>query len=152
MYDQKYGRKLVKPLKIEKNKGKREAKARECSETERIYFIDPDDQDYKETPKKAWRKLERPVAAVMWTKFGKAAQNREKQEWKPKLDNAQRLRGISFIDTDDEEYKEIFNAMRKVQRPMAPAMPSKRSPKGITKVFTKQEMASQKGPKNDLWL
>ena len=33
----------------------------------------------------------------VWTKIGKAAQNREKQEWakeKPKLDNARRLRGI----------------------------------------------------------
>ena len=35
----------------------------------------------------------------VWTKIGKAAQNREKQEWakeKPKLDNAGRLRGIYF--------------------------------------------------------
>ena len=44
-------------------------------------------------------------------KLGKAAQNREKQEWKnekPKLDNARRLRGIYFIDPDDEEYKNPF--------------------------------------------
>ena len=34
----------------------------------------------------------------VWTKIGKAAQNREKQEWakeKLKLDNARKLRGIS---------------------------------------------------------
>ena len=34
------------------------------------------------------------------------AQNREQQEWrneKPKLDNARRLKGIYFIDPDDEE-------------------------------------------------
>ena len=37
----------------------------------------------------------------VWTKIGKAAQKREKQEWaieKPELDNARRLRGIYFID------------------------------------------------------
>ena len=40
----------------------------------------------------------------IWTKIGKAAQNREKREWakeKPKLDNARRLRGMYFIDPDD---------------------------------------------------
>ena len=42
----------------------------------------------------------------VWTKIGKAPQNREKQEWKnekPKLDNARRLRGICFIDPDDQD-------------------------------------------------
>ena len=41
------------------------------------------------------------------TKIGKAAQNREKQERKnekPKLDNARRLRGIYFVDPDDQDY------------------------------------------------
>ena len=40
----------------------------------------------------------------VWTKIGKAAQNREKQEWsreKPKLDDARKLRGIYFIDPDN---------------------------------------------------
>ena len=52
----------------------------------------------------------------VWTKLGKAAQNREKQEWakeKPKLDNARKMRGIYFIDPDDEEYQEILNNARK---------------------------------------
>ena len=43
----------------------------------------------------------------VWTKIGKAAQKREKQEWaieKPKLDNAWRLRGIYFIDREDGEF------------------------------------------------
>ena len=47
----------------------------------------------------------------VWTKIGKAAQNREKQDWKnekPKLDNARRLRGIYFIDPDDQDYKETL--------------------------------------------
>ena len=37
----------------------------------------------------------------VWTKIGKAAQKRDKQELaneKPKLDNARRFRGIHFID------------------------------------------------------
>ena len=51
------------------------------------------------------------------TKFGKAAQNREQEEWakeKTKLDSARKLRGIYFIDPDDREHSEIFkNARRK---------------------------------------
>ena len=67
------------------------------------------------------------VWSEVWTKIGKAAQNREKQEWKkeqPKLDNARRLRGIYFIDRDDQDHKETLeNATRKLERPVAPAMP-----------------------------
>ena len=40
------------------------------------------------------------VCPEVLTKFGKAAQNREKQEWakeKPKLDNARKRRGICFF-------------------------------------------------------
>ena len=55
----------------------------------------------------SWRRLTeiqtttRPdyVWPEVWTKIGKAAQNREKQKWakeKPKLDNARKLRGIYF--------------------------------------------------------
>ena len=45
---------------------------------------------------------------------------------KPKLDNARRLRGIYFIDPEDKEFKEIIkNARRKLETPMAPAMPCK---------------------------
>ena len=56
----------------------------------------------------------------VWTKIGKAAQNRENQEWakeKPKFDNARRLTGIFFIGLDDEEYREILwkNARRKLE-------------------------------------
>ena len=41
----------------------------------------------------------------------KAAQNREKQEWakaKPTLDSARKMKGIYFIDPDDEEYIEAL--------------------------------------------
>ena len=41
-----------------------------------------------------------------------------------KLDNARRLRGIYFIDPDDEECKDIMkNARRKLEIPMPAAMP-----------------------------
>ena len=66
----------------------------------------------------------------VWTKIGKAAQNGEEQEWakeKEKLDNARKLRGIYFIDPDDKEYSEIIkSAGRKLERPVAPAIPCKR--------------------------
>ena len=66
----------------------------------------------------------------VWTKIGKTAQNRDKQEWKnekPKLDNARRLRGIYFIDPDDQDCKEtVKNARRKLERPMAATMPCKK--------------------------
>ena len=78
------------------------------------------------------------------------AQNREKQEWakeKPKLDNARRLRGIYFIDPDDQDYNKILrHARRKLERPMDPAMPCKRQP-SITKVVAKPEIASEKNSK-----
>ena len=45
---------------------------------------------------------------------------------KPKLDNAWRLRGIYFIDLEGKKFKEtIRNARKKVEIPMAPAMPCK---------------------------
>ena len=65
--------------------------------------------------------------------------HREKQKWakeKPKIDDAGRLRGIYCIDSDDEEHKETLkNARRKLERPMTPAIPCKRAPNSITKVF-----------------
>ena len=80
----------------------------------------------------------------VWTKIGKAAQNREKQEWakeKPKLDNARKLKGIYFIDPDDTEYSEIFkNAKKKkLARPMAPAVPCKRDKQQSSIVKTNVE-------------
>ena len=66
----------------------------------------------------------------VWTKIGKAAHKREKQEWaneKPKLDNAWRLRGIYFIDPEDGEYKDtVEHARRKLEVPMVAAMPCKK--------------------------
>ena len=61
----------------------------------------------------------------MW----KNAKLKEKQKWsheKLHLDNARKLRGIYFIDPEDKEFKEtIKNARKKLERPVAPAMPCK---------------------------
>ena len=65
----------------------------------------------------------------LWTKLGRNAQLKEKHKWaieKPRLDNARRLRRICFIDPEEMEFKEtIKNARRKLETPMAPAMPCK---------------------------
>ena len=69
----------------------------------------------------------------LWTKLGRNAQLKEKQKWfneKPKLDNARGLRGIYFVDPEDKEFKETIQiARRKLETPMAPAMPCKISDK-----------------------
>ena len=61
--------------------------------------------------------------------MGKNAKLKEEQKWsheKPHLDNARKLRGIYFIDPEDKEFKEtIRNARKKLETPMAPAMPCK---------------------------
>ena len=56
----------------------------------------------------------------------------KKQDWaveKPKLDNAGKLRGIYFIDPEDEEHKETIekkkNARKKLETPMEAATPCK---------------------------
>ena len=60
---------------------------------------------------------------------------------------SRRLRGIYFIDPDDEEYKETLkHARRRLERPMAPAMPCKRQ-LSLTKVVAKPEIASEKNSK-----
>ena len=63
--------------------------------------------------------------------MGRNAALKEKHKWsceKPKLDDARRLREIYFIDPEDKEFKEpIKNVRKKLDAPMAPAMPCKRS-------------------------
>ena len=61
--------------------------------------------------------------------MGKNAKLKEKQKWsheKPHLDNARKLRGIYFIVPEDKEFKDtIKNARKKLEIPVAPAMPCK---------------------------
>ena len=61
--------------------------------------------------------------------MGKNAKLKEKQKWsheKLHLDNARKLRGIYFIHPEDKEFKEfIKNARKKLETPMAPALPCK---------------------------
>ena len=65
-----------------------------------------------------------------WTRFGKAAQRREKQECaveKPELEYARNSRRIYSIDSGDENYEDfIKNARRKLEKPTATATPCKR--------------------------
>ena len=65
----------------------------------------------------------------MWKHMSDAAKSKAKQKWavaKPKLDNARRLRGIFFIDLNDEEFRHTMtNARRKLEIPMPAAMPWK---------------------------
>ena len=65
----------------------------------------------------------------LWTKLGRNVKLKERQKWsheKPQLDNARHLRGIYFIDPEDKEFKEtIKNARKKLETPVAPAMPCK---------------------------
>ena len=62
-----------------------------------------------------------------------AAKSKAKQKWaieKPKLDNARQLRGIFFIEPEDEEFRHIIkNARRKLEIPMPAAMPCKNTSK-----------------------
>ena len=70
------------------------------------------------------------ISPHAWTRIGKPAQRREEQEWaieKPKLEDARHLRGICSIDPSDADYKDIINARRKLETPMAAAMPCKRA-------------------------
>ena len=61
--------------------------------------------------------------------MGKNAKLKEKQKWsneKLHLENARKLRGIFFIDPENKEFKEtIKNARKKLETPIAPAMPCK---------------------------
>ena len=58
----------------------------------------------------------------VWKHMSDASKRKEKQKWaieKPKLDNARRLRGIYFIDSEDEEFKiTMINARGKLEIPM----------------------------------
>ena len=60
-----------------------------------------------------------------------ASKRKDKQKWtieKPKLDNVRRLRGIYFIDFEDEEFMDIMkNARRMLEIPITAAMPCKTS-------------------------
>ena len=63
----------------------------------------------------------------LWKSMGKNAKLKEKQKWseeKIHLDNARKLRGIYFIDPEDNK-ETIKNARKKLETSVAPAMPCK---------------------------
>ena len=59
--------------------------------------------------------------------MGKNAKLKEKQKWsneKLHINKARKLRGIYFIDPEDKEFKEtVKNARKKLETPVAPAVP-----------------------------
>ena len=63
----------------------------------------------------------------MWKHMSDAAKSKAKQKWaveKPKLDNARQLRGVFFIEPNDEKINTpLKNACRKLEIPMPAAMP-----------------------------
>ena len=65
----------------------------------------------------------------LWKSMGKHTNLKEKQKWsneKLHLENGRKLRGIYFIDPEHKEFKEtIKNARKKLETPVAPAMPCK---------------------------
>ena len=65
----------------------------------------------------------------MWKHMSDASKKEAKRRWaieKPKLDNARQLRGIFFIEPNDEEFKLTMKAARrKLEVPMPAAMPRK---------------------------
>ena len=65
----------------------------------------------------------------LWKSMGKHAKLKEKPKWseeKIHLENARKLRGISFIDLEDKEFKEtIKSARKKLETSVALAMPCK---------------------------
>ena len=80
----------------------------------------------------------------VWTKIGKAAQNRETQESaqeKPKLDNARRLTSLIQTTKNIQKFSKITR--RKMERPMAPAMPCKRQT-SIAKANAKPKIGDEK--------
>ena len=62
----------------------------------------------------------------IWKGMSDASKRKKKQKRaieKPKLDNARRLRGIYFVNLDDEEFKlTMKNARRMLEIPMPAAM------------------------------
>ena len=67
----------------------------------------------------------------MWKQMSDASKREEKQKWaveKSKLDNARRLRGFYFIDSEDKEFNlTMKRARRNLEIPMPAAMPCETS-------------------------
>ena len=62
----------------------------------------------------------------MWTHMSDAAKKKAKQRWaieRPKLENVRQLRGIFFVEPNDEEFKPTIKASRrKLEVPMPTTM------------------------------
>ena len=84
--------------------------------------------------------MSREICLIYWTGFTQFISLEENLQtenvsgWsheKLHLDNARKLKRIYFIDPEDKEFKEtIKSARKKLETPVAPAMPCKASKKG----------------------
>ena len=90
--------------------------------TGRIYMVQ--EETYKETKKPRVLKMYGQICGNLCL-----LHQRRKEKWaieKPKLENARQLRGIFFIEPEDEEFKHTMkNARGKLEIPMPAAMPCK---------------------------
>ena len=72
---------------------------------------------------------------------------KEKHFWaneRPKLENSQKLRGIYFIDPEDQDFAEIIkNTRKKLERQTAPTMPCRKAKlrNGVTRIQKDDHMS-----------
>ena len=82
-------------------------------------------------PERDLQENKQPLVQTMYGqmcgRISDASKKKAKQRWaieKPKLDNTRQLRGIFFIEPNDEEFKHTMKAARgKLEVPMPAAMP-----------------------------
>ena len=81
----------------------------------------------RDWPREGYTWSGRWCMAIYVEVYVQCSEKKAKQRWvivKPKLDNARQLRGISFIEPYDEEFKLTFEAARrKLEVPMPVATP-----------------------------
>ena len=68
----------------------------------------------------------------MWKHMSDATKKKAKQRWaieKPRLDNARQLRGILFVEPNDEEFKLTMKAARRMLEVPMPAATPRKLPK-----------------------
>ena len=79
------------------------------------------------------------VKPDMWKHVSDAAKSKAKKKWaieKPKFENARQMRGIFFIEPEDEEFEHTMkNACRKLEIPIPAAMPCKTPANGRRESF-----------------
>ena len=90
-----------------------------------VYMV-REETDEKTDNLKTRQCVARNVGACVWCSQKQWMQSKKWAIEKPKLDNARKLRGIFFIEPNDEEFKHIMKNVRgKLEIPMPAAKPCK---------------------------